>query len=85
MDTKGTKELIKALNPEYELRAQIKKEEEFVETRKLAQDQRKKSVFQQGVNYLSRKLKRKSKKINSKPYVPLITRKRSKVSNILSK
>jgi hypothetical protein len=86
MDTKDTKELIKALNPKYELKASIQKEKEFIEARELAKNNRKKSIFQRGVNYL--KNKGKGTKKNIKPnssYKPLTTSRRSKVSNVLPK
>ena len=61
MDTKGTKELIKALNPESELRASNQKEKQFIQTSELVKDERKKGAFQRGINYLKGKSKKGKK------------------------
>lgn len=83
MDTKGTKELIIALNPNYELRASIQKEKEFIETSRLVQDEQKKKAFKTGINYL----KNKSKKIVNRFRGKKSTRKirKGSVLNSLSK
>ena len=62
-DTKGTKELIEALNPESELRAVARKEEEFIERRRLEKDDKRKSVFRRGINYLGQKTRNASRYI----------------------
>ena len=54
-DTKGTRELIKALNPESELRAVDKQEEEFIERAQLRRDTKRNSVFRKGIKYLKKK------------------------------
>ena len=55
MDTKGTKEIIRALNPESELRAVARKEEEFIERAQLRRDSKRNSVFRSGIDYLKRR------------------------------
>ena len=55
MDTKGTKEIIKALNPGSEIRAIDKKEEEFIERAQLRRDSKRDSVFRRGIDYLKRR------------------------------
>ena len=55
MDTKGTKEIIKALNPGSEIRAIDKKEEEFIERAQLRRDSKRDSVFRSGIDYLKRR------------------------------
>lgn len=58
-DTKATRELIKALNPESELRALAKKEEEFVERAQLNRNTKRNSVFRRGIKYLKKRMTRK--------------------------
>jgi hypothetical protein len=55
MDTKGTKEIIKALNPGSEIRAVARKEEEFIERAQLRRDSKRDSVFRSGIDYLKRR------------------------------
>ena len=86
-DTKGTRELIKALNPESELRAVDKQEEEFIERAQLRRDTKRNSVFRRGIKYLKRRMTRKKNQPISSTntsYNPIIRSKKSKVSNILS-
>jgi hypothetical protein len=87
MDTKGTKELIRALNPESELRAVAKQEEEFIERARLQKDNKRKSVFKRGINYLKNKMtwKKKNSPSSNSSYKSLTRSKRSKVSNYLPK
>jgi hypothetical protein len=69
MDTKGTKELIRALNPESELRAVAKQEEEFIERAQLRRDSKRNSVFRRGINYMTKKLRgNKSKRRMSRGF-----------------
>ena len=93
MDTKDTKEIIKALNPKYELKASIQKEKEFLELRNLNQA-KKQSVFKKGYNYLSNKTRKmftpkpKPNNIRSttnSSYKSFKRFKRPRVSNILPK
>jgi len=87
MDTKGTKELIRALNPESELRAVAKQEEEFIERARLKKDSKRNSAFRRGINYLKNKMtwKKKYSPSSNSSYKSLTRSKRSKVSNYLPK
>jgi len=90
MDTKGTKELIRALNPESELRALARNEEnqeEFIERARLQKDNKRKSVFRRGINYLKNKMtwKKKYSPSSNSSYKSLTRSKISKVSNYLPK
>jgi hypothetical protein len=87
MDTKGTKELIRALNPESELRAVAKQEEEFIERARLKKDSKRNSVFRRGINYLKNKMtwKKKYSPSSNSSYKSLTRSKRSKVLNYLPK
>uniref|UniRef100_A0A6C0D5K3 Uncharacterized protein n=1 Tax=viral metagenome TaxID=1070528 RepID=A0A6C0D5K3_9ZZZZ len=85
MDTKGTKELIKALNPDSELRAIIQQEKSFIETSKLAQSESKQKAFRRGIKTLknaTRKgLRRTRKAIGSLFQKPFPKTKRVRRSN----
>ena len=86
-DTKATRELIRALNPESELRAVDKQEEEFIERAQLRRDTKRNSVFRKGIKYLKKRMTRKKNQPISPTntsYNPIIRSKKSKVSNILS-